>query len=146
MSVRATLAATAVGVLLLGGCTGEDEEEPGNVFGLAPGDCFDTPGVGEFTDVDLVPCDQPHDFEVFHTFDLPPGTLPQGTVLDLALEAGCTGEPFTSYVGIEFPDSELWLQPIAPTPGTWDEGDREVVCAVHTPGVPLEGSVQGSGR
>ena len=45
---------------LAAGCGGE-----GNVFDLAEGDCYNYDESEEVTDVDFVPCDEPHQREVY---------------------------------------------------------------------------------
>jgi hypothetical protein len=145
-SVRA-LNLTAVALLavlpLLSACTG-------NVFELSVGDCYLAPDdPEEITDVEVVDCDEPHDHEVFHTFELPDGDLPDDEELVATIEQECTGEAFTSYVGSEYATSEIFLSPLTPSEETWDAGDREVVCTgVLEPGSgeQLTGSFEASGR
>lgn len=152
MRVPVVLVAAALGVTVLVACDDQpeaaEEDTPGTeVFDLEPGNCLLHPGFGQVREVERVDCDGPHDLEVFHTFELPGEVLPTRALMRLATEAGCSGEPFTRYVGIEFHESELSLQPIVPTQATWDEGDRQVICTVYDPEAgTLVGTVRGSER
>lgn len=120
----------------------------GTVFRLEVGDCFqDVPeGEGEVTDVEVVPCDEPHDNEVFHTFELGGDQLPAATDLRDATDAACFGTAFEDYIGQPYATSELEVLWITPTHSSWDVDDREVTCVARVPGGRTEGSLRGSGR
>lgn len=137
----------------------EDEtsrDESGEVVGggdvgalsLQVGDCVADSEVGEVNDVPVVPCDEPHDSEVFSVFDLPDGEFPGDMVVDDAAEDGCTGEDFAEYVGIEYAGSELDVAFIKPSRDTWNNlEDREVIClAANLDGTQLEEPVAGAAR
>ena len=120
---------------------------PGNVFSVAPGDCFDDPdtGVDEVSDVPLVDCEEPHDNEVYAVVELDDGDYPGDDVVlsqaqDICLDA------FASYVSEPYTTSELFATWIVPTERSWSDGDREVVCVLFDGDGPLEGSMEGSGR
>ena len=120
---------------------------PGNVFSVAPGDCFDDPdpGVDEISDVPLVDCQDPHDNEVYAVVELEDGDYPGDDVVlnraqDICLDA------FEPYVAEPYATSELFATWIVPTEGSWSDGDREVVCVLFDDDGPLEGSMQESGR
>jgi hypothetical protein len=138
-----TVVALLAAPLLVSACTG-------NVFELSVGDCYLAPDdPDEITDVEVVDCDEPHDHEVFHAFELPDGEFPDDEAMVAAIEQECTGEAFTSYVGSEYASSEIFLSPLTPSEETWDTGDREVVCTgVLEPGSgeQLTGSFEASGR
>ena len=121
----------------------------GSVFRLDAGDCFQDPEgqEEEITDVEVVDCDEAHDNEAFHTFDLSGDEYPEEDELIAVIDEECFGEAFEDYVGEPYETSELEVFPITPTQGSWDDADdREVACAVFIPGEQLEGSVQSSGR
>lgn len=137
-SLSALLATTA---LLASACTT-------SVFTLAVGTCFDDEGAGgEVTDVPVVDCDEPHDNEVFHVFDLPDGDWPgDEAVLDAADEV-CLGEAFTTFVGTPYLDSEVDAFSITPTQGSWEQADdREVICAAWVPDERPTATLAGTGR
>ena len=118
----------------------------GNVFSLEVGQCFDDPdSFGEISDVEIVDCSAAHDNEVFHLFDIPGDDFPgSDTVSNLAGE-GCSNA-FAGYVGTAYQDSDLFLQFLVPSEGSWDQDDREVVCYLYEPGVRLTGSARNSNR
>ena len=62
---------------------------------------------------------------------------------------------FGTYVGIPYADSVLWATMITPSEGSWDDGDREYVCALYEPEDPedpdsaivdLTASMEGAAR
>lgn len=117
----------------------------GNVFELAVGDCFDrnTDG-GEISEVPIVECSEPHDSEVFHTFELSDDEFPGEDALLERAEEECV-PAFEEYVGVDYAHSQLDIFPITPTEGSWSRGDREVVCALYDLDQgQLEGSMEGS--
>lgn len=133
------LALSLAGCGLLGG--------EGNVFELAVGDCFDNAegSDAEVSDVPIVDCAEPHDNEVFHSFEAAEGDFPGDDALVEQAEAECL-PAFAEYVGAEYADSTLDIFPITPTSGSWENGDREVICALYDVDLEkLEGSMQGSG-
>lgn len=124
----------------------------GNVFSLEPGTCFDDvaelaeEGGGEIGEVPVVDCRQPHDNEVFATFDLEGDTFPgDDQVLQAAVD-GCLAR-FGDYVGSEPGTSRYLVSHLVPTARTWDvNDDREVVCFLYDRQLEkLEGSAEGSG-
>ena len=112
-----------------------------NVLDLATGDCFNDPPAGttEIANVDLVDCADPHDNEVFHVFEIE--TI--GTQSEY--EAACV-EAFAAYVGIEYLESEIFVGNISPTPDSFSQGDRDVVCIGFLLDEQLTGSIKDSGR
>lgn len=113
--------------LVIGGCS------RGNVFDLDVGDCFDDDGSGAggaLTDVPVVDCDQPHDNEVFHTFEVEAQEFPGEDALVTRAEEECI-PAFAEYVGAEHATTDLEVFPITPTEDGWDAGDREVMCALY---------------
>jgi hypothetical protein len=117
---------------------------------LGVGDCFDdgaaTEEVVEIADVPAVPCDEPHDNEVFHAFELEGDELPADAEIEARVDQECV-PAFDLFVGTAYETSELDLFAIWPTAGSWDGGDREVLCAVYAMDQSkLEGTVAGSGR
>lgn len=127
---------------------GEIQEEGElSVFSFRIGDCFNDPSddVDEVSDVSAVPCTGPHDNEVFHLYDLPDGSFPSSSTVEATIEVECL-PAFEDYVGISYQISELFLYPITPTEASWDQSDREVVCALYAEEQQLDGSMKGSNR
>jgi hypothetical protein len=124
---------------------------------LAVGDCFDDPAASAVTDVELVDCDDAHDFEVYDEFELTAdefegdgaaiaaGAFPGAAVVATAAEAGCLEERFETFVGVGYDDSRYGATYLAPTEGSWaEDGDRHVSCLVGDPEGPTSGSLAGA--
>ena len=119
----------------------------GNVFSLEVGTCFDDQdsGGGEVSDVPIVDCADPHDDEVYYLFDLPSGDFPGSSSIDEQAGAGCLAA-FEPYVAEPYNTSILDIGWLDPTPDSWDQGDREIVCILYDLSLAkLTGSMQGSG-
>lgn len=129
--------ALAIALSLLVAC-GPGE---GSVFALDAGTCFDDPqetrGIQE---VAVVPCDQPHDNEVFATFDLDEPGYPGGARVEAAALEGCT-EAFPEPVAEDHRDTDLVIGVLTPSEDSWEDGDREVVCFLSSPDGVLTGSL-----
>jgi Septum formation len=130
-------------------------EEGGDlgVFAFTIGDCFnnpeevaatgDTEGVSA---VEGVPCEEPHDAQVYHLFDVPEADeFPGEEALETAGEEGCLAE-FQAFVGVPYEESILFSRSLTPSADTWGDGDREIVCLlVEQNGEKLTEDHQGSG-
>jgi hypothetical protein len=133
--------------------TTEDDGQV-SVYDLGVGDCFDTTEVESadglvVSTVVLTECDEPHGAEVYATESIEaaegdpfPGTEGRDEAARELCEPG-----FEEFVGRSTAESELVLLWLAPTEESWDDGDREVTCAVAAPdGERLTESVAGSER
>ena len=142
--------------LLVAACAPAERNDSGEIasagsvdaFSMRVGDCYDDQMFfsGEVTDVPGVPCDQPHDNEVFALFDLQGSDyLGDDVTLELA-DAGCL-ERFHSYVGAAYEESVLAITHLVPSEGSWTQiKDREVICvAYHMEFEKLTGSVMNTG-
>jgi hypothetical protein len=134
--------------------TTEDEDPPDtvdaedvSVFDIEVGDCWNDPEAGSDTEtqtVPVVPCDQPHDNEVYHLFDL---TLDEYDSAAIEEEGSPICEStFEEYVGSDYDTSLLYYSAFTPTAESWEAGDREVICYLYdgTNNEPLEGSMEGA--
>jgi hypothetical protein len=140
-------------VVGLGACSDDPErDESGavteggdeSVFDIAVGDCMsDQSATGEVADVPVVPCEEPHASEVFHTYEIPGDTFP-GDFTQVTQEQ--CGPAFQQFVGVPAEQSALTLTWLEPTAQTWAEGDRELVCIVEDPAGNVTGSLQGAAR
>ncbi len=135
----------AVGVTALAAVAacGSDAAEPprdpdGQVLGpttvdaldIHLADCFNNPGAESVEQVMVVPCSEPHDFEVFYSFQLADGPYPGDDEVQKQWFDGCLAE-FESFVGTKFDESALDVSAIYPTEQTWNDlKDREVLCSV----------------
>ena len=109
------------------------------------GDCRLESATGLPADAEVVPCDEPHDEEIFHTITLTGDAYAQADVD--AATAECVGDAFTTFVGVSNSESTLEVYPLAPTSASWDEADgRTVACVLFDPAGQVEGSLEGAGR
>ncbi|SJM60121.1 septum formation family protein [Gulosibacter sp. 10] len=128
------------------------EPEDADVFSLAVGDCItDADMYGtEVSSVPTVPCSQPHTFEVFYEEELPDGDgeFPGEDGIQDAVMDICYGQSFTDFVGVAWDSSELDALYLAPTQGSWDQGDRLISCLVYEEqeGNVTTGTLEGANR
>jgi hypothetical protein len=101
-----------------------------------------------------VPCDEPHEYEVYAVQDRAGETYPTEAEFDAIFDSICVPS-FETYVGTAYADSVLWSGMITPSEATWDDGDREYVCYLYEPvdpedqasaNVELTASMEGAGR
>ena len=128
---------------VLTGCSGQQR-----VTSLKVGDCFDDTaqmvGGGEVSRVPSVPCNQPHDNEVYHVARYSGSSYSRADISAFA-DRVCYGA-FAPYVGRSYESSVIDFTWFIPTPESWSRGDREVVCvAYHMNLDKLRRSVRGSG-
>lgn len=160
--IRLGVVLFVAGGALVGWLGSADRDSDGVIIGagvlevddLAVGDCFDdeeglSPD-GEaalISSIPAVPCEQPHDNEVFHVFTAQGGeVLPLPDQLAQQIGAECL-PAFDAYVGTPYEDSELDFFTIEPTEDGWRAGDRDITCALYDLDlVPLEGSARLSNR
>lgn len=136
--------ATALALIVprLGDDEGVDYSE------LRVGDCIDVPEGDDIGAIERLPCTDPHEAEVFAVLSHPAeGAAPYPGSDALVAFAGeaCLGQIFTDYVGAPRDRSQLRHFEIVPRQSAWDDGRRQLVCAVDADG-PLVGSIRGSGR
>lgn len=150
---------------------GDDEAEGVSVFSVEPGQCFAAPAevVAQVSDLERVACGRPHDRELYarvtwaapgaepaadtagggESQSPPAGTdesaFPGDEALNAFAQAACARE-FGPYVGREYLDSSLFFTYLVPSPRSWQDADRDVLCFANAAGEPLEGTVKGSGR
>jgi hypothetical protein len=120
------------------------EGEFKSVFDLEDGDCWDDPETtsDQVNEVEVLPCSEPHDNEIYHVFDLADGDF-DATAVEEGARSGCLDE-FDAFVGLPYADSELDVFAIWPTEESWAEGDREVLCSVYAIDLrKLVGSMEG---
>jgi WD40 repeat protein len=96
-----------------------------------------------------VPCDDPHDHEVFAMAAMPeladPASVDEAS-LSADAEALCVAR-FAEYVGLDIARSELAYQAWWPSVASWTDGNRTVWCWLSSSdGSPLVGSMRHSGR
>jgi hypothetical protein len=135
----------SVSALALAGCsilTGVPEGET-DVFSVKVGDCINTTGGDEISSIPVVPCDEPHDQEVFDRFEVEGDTFPGDSAIEDERVAYCEGDAFTSFVGLSYEESIYATSGLTPTQSSWDQGDREVLCTIGDPNGQTTGSLEG---
>jgi hypothetical protein len=150
VGVWVAIAITVIAVLV---ATNAERDERGGVtdggratiVGLHVGDCLPAP---EATDeeqlaVQVVPCGEPHDAEVYANFDLD-GEWTTLDEVDQISGAGCV-ERFPDYVGIPPGESSLNVLYFIPINERSFNRDSAVVCILVAP-EPLVASLEGSKR
>jgi DNA-binding SARP family transcriptional activator len=96
--------------------------------------------------VSRVPCDQPHEREVYHLFEFPAGPYPGDEQLQAQALDMCSVQ-FQNYVGVSPAESALEFSYIWPDQPYWQQGFRGGGCALYDPsGLDLTGSMRGSQR
>ncbi|MGY4858816.1 septum formation family protein [Cryobacterium sp. AP23] len=140
-------AVLSVGALALSGCSAitdlfpkeaardadtQEISEAGeaDVFSLAVGDCFNDEEAEEIDSVQAIPCSEAHDYEAYFAFDVSAEeAYPGDDVISQAAEDGCVAE-FPNFVGTSYEESALDFNYLSPTEGSWENGDREILCIV----------------
>jgi len=114
---------------------------------LREGDCFTTADEEEISDVDGVPCTEAHEFEVFALSNYEgDGTYPPDSELDAIFTQVCEPD-FATYVGVPYPESEIWGTMISPSEDSWSSGDRSFICVLFERDDPeLTESLAGANR
>lgn len=147
----------AIGVILFGGFVaaavgGAFDDDEIAVTSLRTGDCVDldltTPQAEEIEQLPELPCDEPHDGEVYLVADVSIDTeeYPGEDALFAEIDAMCGGSGFEEYVRAPFGSGGLSYYYLFPVADGWDRGDREFVCiAINDDLSPLTGTVRGTG-
>jgi hypothetical protein len=117
---------------------------PANDF--EAGECTDDSLTGAVGDIDTVDCDESHQAEAIAQFDIDGDDFPGAAEIQTEGDEGCQGDRFEDYVGISYAESIYLVGAIVPSEGSWDGGDRTVICVIGgtTDGSELEGSAEGS--
>lgn len=153
----AALALTATLSLTLLGCSSSDEPERDSgtgqvteeatidIIALELGDCMMDAPSGLREDIDVVPCTEPHDQEVFHEITMPDGDFSETDIDAASME--CIGEPYTAFIGLEKAESVFEVFPLIPSETSWDEhDDRTIQCVIFDPSGPVTGTLAGASR
>ena len=118
-----------------------------SAFDLELGECFTTDDITTVTEVSVVDCDASHVYEVFGLTTYEGGateSFPGDDTLNTAADAACR-PAFEDYVGVAYDDSRWFGTFINPSASTWADGDREIVCVLHTQEEePVAGSARGT--
>jgi hypothetical protein len=119
---------------------------------LRVGDCFEAGDAEEISDVDGVPCDEPHPYEVYVVEDHDASSYPSDAEWDTVFLTRCVPS-FEPYVGADYATSEIYASMMTPTADGWSAGDHEIICYLFEPlgdslteSVELTASLRGAGR
>ena len=159
VAAAAALSCTALlalsGCSLLGGADEPERDEAGDVteatdadaFSIRVGDCLETMdwGAEGFSTVPVIPCAEAHESEVYASVDLPDGDYPGDESVATQADEYCYGE-FSGFVGVAWEDSAFDYGYLSPSPESWEQGDREVLCMIMDPAGLTTGSLSGAGR
>ncbi|MDR6868288.1 hypothetical protein J2Y69_002902 [Microbacterium resistens] len=117
-----------------------------DIFSLKLGDCLMATGTAtQISDANVVPCEQPHDQEVYYEFKLEEGAYDEATVNTAAEQ--CYGQPFTDFIGVPFDSSSLEAYYLSPTKETWEQlNDRLIQCLIADPAGQTTGTLKASAR
>ena len=95
-------------------------------------------------DIPVVPCTEPHVYEVFAVTNSSAASFNQDTI-GAEADSYCR-EAFANYVGVDIDNSSLTFFNLVPTSGSWDSGDREITCLVANQSqTAVSGTYKGSG-
>jgi hypothetical protein len=149
---RVATAATAIALLpVLVGCgLHHGDSSSTSVFSAKVGECFTTPTEvkAQVSDLASVSCSQPHGQEAYALVDYATSgsdAYPGDEVLDNFAKGACA-QRFGGYVGVDYLDSSYYYTYLTPSPRSWQESDRTVLCLVTDAGKPMVGSVKGADR
>ncbi len=117
-----------------------------DAFAIAVGDCLNDGNVeGEVSTVPTIACSEPHDSEAYASIIMNDGLYPGEDAIFAEADAGCLAE-FNTFVGLSYEESVLNFSYYFPTVGSWESGDREILCLIYEDGVKSVGSLAGAAR
>ncbi|MFN4001436.1 septum formation family protein [Microcella sp.] len=120
-----------------------EPNEQTDAFALQVGDCLDDgTATGEVQTVPTVPCDEPHDSEIYSAHLLGQSQYPGDDIVVDKAEALCL-PAFEQFVGEPYLESRFDFSFYYPTAESWATGDREVLCVIYDPEGPVTGTLEG---
>lgn len=108
------------------------EEGTESVFDMQVGDCLNEPGAeDQITDVTIVPCSEPHDYEYYFEGDVSDlgEEWPGEDAIGEAGDEVCYGA-FEDFIGTPYEESEIYYQFYWPSEQGWEQGDHVINCLV----------------
>jgi hypothetical protein len=116
-----------------------------DVFTLQVGDCIlDSGTTTTINTIPTVPCDQPHDGEIFAAIEVGGSSFPGADALSTEAETSCK-DAFAGFAGIDYADSKYLFTTFIPTEDSWAEGDREILCTIYDEAGRTTGSLKNIG-
>ena len=119
-----------------------------SAFSMKVGQCVQLPTGDNITDLETTDCSALHDAEVFHLTQVTENERPSDSELEDMGGDACLAA-FEGYVGIPYEESELDYTILYPSPGSWEEGDREIICFIISgdgTDTQLSGSMRGANK
>jgi len=119
-----------------------------SAFSMKVGQCVQLPTGDNITDLETTDCSALHDAEVFHLTQVTEDERPSDSEAEDRGGAACLAA-FEGYVGIPYEESELDYTILYPSPGSWEQGDREIICFIISgdgTDTQLSGSMKGSNK
>jgi hypothetical protein len=116
-----------------------------NVFSLKIGDCFDNPaGAKTVHSVTAIPCDQPHNAQIYAKFKLSGSDLsyPGAAGVARMARSGCNAR--TGSVNKSMTTSAMSIRIFLPAELAWITGQRTVSCMIVNPKADLTSSLLNS--
>jgi hypothetical protein len=156
-TARRLAAATTIGLaaIALTGCSLITQALNGGesgVFTLKVGDCLNDSdsAEGDVSTVPVTDCDKPHDSEIFAAVTMDEGDYPGESETATIADEECFDE-FEDFIGAPFDGVVYTYSTLYPTQGSWDVGDREILCSalqLDESGevVQVEGSLEGAAK
>lgn len=146
--MRKVTALVFAGLLVLGvsACTNPRDDSgkvtqsaSAHALSIKVGDCVGSLSGDQIEDVQLIPCGDAHYWEAYSARDLPAGDFPGETEIGKVAAQFC-GDEFTKFVGVTEEDSQYTWTFLSPSSGSWNDGDREIMCIAGLE----DGGVRGS--
>ena len=120
------------------------EEGQADVFTLRVGDCMNEVSEELVSEVPVVPCDQPHDEEVYFDFTLTGDEYPGDDAIQTEADDTCLVE-FDRFVGLAYDSSTLDFYAYRPSEESWTQlSDRIVSCVIFDPAGQVTGTLAGA--
>ncbi|PPG05005.1 hypothetical protein C5E06_03790 [Pseudoclavibacter sp. RFBI5] len=117
-----------------------------DVFKLAVGDCFNDAGSTTVSEIPVVPCSDPHDYEVYFEVEMAAGEYPGDEAISAQADTDCTAQ-FATFVGLSYEESSLNFSYLTPTQQSWDGADdRLIQCIIIDDAAQTTGSLAGAAR
>jgi Septum formation len=116
-----------------------------NAFSLRVGDCFDNPTGAHTVDmVTAIPCDQPHNAQIYAKFKLigPDFSYPGAAVVAQRARSGCDARIGSLDKAIT--TGAMTIRILVPEETSWSDGHRTVSCMVVNPTATLTTSLLNS--
>jgi len=142
-AVVIVVAAVVGAAVALGGAGGSSSGGEVSAAKLVVGHCVD--GLRESDDVaglPVLPCEQPHEGEVFAIVELPAGPYPGDETLGQQAQRECLKQ-FEEYAPSSVADDKVELFYLHPSELSWTAGDRGVTCVATDPTTKRTGSLKG---